>query len=141
MAKHTAKSFSRALADLAKVPAKIAPKVARRIAKDIQQNFALGEDPYRRPWAPLRPATLAKGRQPPPLTDTEAGRRGVNVTPNASGGIRLVNYVDYMGIHQAGDLPRMVARKFFPEGVLPKQWRVIWDEELTKAQKARLSRG
>jgi hypothetical protein len=45
-----------------------------------------------------------------------------------------------MGVHQDGR-PDMAARKFFPEGVLPRKWRAIWQEELTLATKARLGRG
>lgn len=139
--KTTAKAFSRALAELTRVPSQIAAKVAERIGEDIQKNFDEGQDAYRRAWAPLRPATLAKGRFPPPLTDSRDGRDSIRVFASGRAGVQMVCSVGYMGIHQAGDLPRMVARKFFPNGVLPAAWRTIWKEELVKATKARLSRG
>jgi phage gpG-like protein len=140
LAKFTARGYARALADLASVPAQIAPRVALRIAADIQQNFSAGVDPYGRAWAPLRPRTLAKGRHPPPLTDTGRGRSGIRVFAMSGAGVAMTSDVSYMGIHQDGS-PRMAARKFFPEGVLPAKWRAIWQEELTLSTRARLARG
>lgn len=140
MAKFTAQQYSRALADLAGIPAQIAPKVAVRISADIQQNFDAGVDPYGRAWAPLRPRTIAKGRFPPPLTDTSRGRSGIRVFAQSGAGVAMTSSVDYMCVHQDGR-PGMAARKFFPEGVLPKKWRAIWQEELTLATRARLARG
>lgn len=140
MAKLTVKGYSKALADLAAVPSQIAPKVAKRIRRDIALNFSAGRDPYRRTWAPLAKATIARGRHPPPLTDTWKGRRGVRVVPRSRAGIGITSSVDYMGIHQDG-APNIPARKFLPESKLPSEWKRIWQEELTRATKARLSRG
>ena len=140
LAKFTARGYARALADLASVPAQIAPRVAARISVDIQASFDAGTDPYGRAWAPLRPRTIAKGRHPPPLTDTSRGRSGIRVFAQSGAGVAMTSSVDYMGIHQDGR-PGMAARKFFPEGVLPRKWRAIWQEELTLATRARLARG
>jgi phage gpG-like protein len=141
LAKFTAKAFSRALAELATVPSQIAPAVAKRINREIQKNFDAGVDPYGHAWAPLRPRTLAKGRHPPPLTDTRKGRRSVRAFATQAAGVAITVGVGYMGIHQAGDPPRMVARKFLPNRVLPASWRAIWQQELTKLTRKRLSRG
>lgn len=139
MAKFTAKQFSQALSDLTRVPAKIAPAVARGIKADIESNFDAGQDPYKRAWAPLRPATLAKGRHPPPLTDTGKGRAGIAVFATARSGVQITSSVSYMATHQTGR-PNMAARKFLPENVLPAAWRAIWQSELSKAVRERLSR-
>lgn len=141
MAKFTAKGFSRALAELATVPSQIAPAVAKRINREIQKNFDAGVDPYGRAWAPLRPRTLAKGRHPPPLTHTRKGRRSVRAFATQNAGVAITVGVDYMGIHQAGDPPRMVSRKFLPSRSLPAAWKAIWQDELTKLTRRRLSRG
>ena len=138
MAKFTAKGFSAALNSLASVPSQVAPKIAQRIAKAIDKQFTDGVDPYGRPWAPLRPRTLAKGRHPPPLTNTGAGRRSVRVVPARGAGVRITVGKGYMGIHQDGDPPRMVDRKILPEGAAPKSWTKIYQEEISKSVRAKL---
>jgi phage gpG-like protein len=141
LAKFTAKQFSKALSDLVKVPSQIAPAVAKKINRELQRQFDAGVDPYGRPWAPLRPATIAKGRHHPPLTDTHAGRNSVKAHATQDAGVQITVGVGYMGIHQAGDLPRMVARKFLPTRGLPSGWRDIWELELIRMTRKRLSRG
>src|SRR5689334_8171255 len=126
---------SRAIRELTKVPAQIAPAVAKRIKKDIERYFSAGTDPYGKPWAPLRPATLAKGRRPPPLTDTSKGRKGIKVKPQAGAGLRITSDTSYMVYHMRATGNR-AARKFLPEGVLPANWSKIWQEELDKKLKA-----
>ena len=56
-------------------------------------------------------------------------------------GVAVTFGVDYMGVHQSGDPPRMVARKFLPTRKLPDSWRKIWQQELTKLVRRRLTRG
>ncbi len=138
MATFTAKQFSAALAKLASVPSAIAPSVARKINRELRRQFDQGVDPYGKPWAALRPRTLAKGRHPPPLTDTHAGRDSVRAKAGSGAGVQITVDVPYMGIHQNGDPPRMVARKFLPERALPKAWKEIWELELIRATKKRL---
>jgi hypothetical protein len=122
---------SRALRDLAKVSSKISAAVSKRIKRDIEKYFSAGTDPYRKPWAPLKPATIAKGRHHPPLTDTRKGRRGIKVTPRAGAGVSIVSNTDYMQFHMRAT-PDRAARKFLPEGVLPAAWEKIVREELEK---------
>jgi hypothetical protein len=137
VATYTTLEFGKALTSLAGVPSQVARTVAKRISWDIQANFDLGRDPYRKAWHPLAPSTIKRGRFPPPLTDTRAGRQGVKVKPMQSGGIKLLNSVDYMGFHQKGEGQKR--RSFFPDNTLPKKWQSIWDEELTKAVEKKLN--
>jgi hypothetical protein len=127
---------SRAIRDLTKVPAQIAPAVAKRIKKDIERYFSAGTDPYGNPWAALKPATLAKGRHPPPLTDTRVGRRGITVKPMQGSGVQIKSDTYYMVYHMRATANR-AARKFLPEGVVPANWYKIWQQELDKQIKAR----
>lgn len=127
---------SGALRELAKVPAQIAPAVAKRIKQDIERYFSAGQDPYGKAWATLRPATLAKGRRPPPLTDTGRGRSGIRVSPTQGAGLQITSDVPYLVYHMRATANR-AARKFLPEGVLPAKWFKIWQEELDKKIKAR----
>ena len=122
------KEFSRAMRQLTRVPAQVAREVSAEINALIQEGFDRGTDPYGRPWAPLRPATLAKGRRPPPLTDTGKGRAGVYAKPMSGAGILLVSEVPYMRKHQMGAPPRLVRRDFLPINVLPKAWNAAIKE-------------
>jgi len=141
LANFTTKQFSAALSKLTMVPSRIAKPVAKSINRELQRGFDEGVDPYGKPWAPLAPRTLAKGRHPPPLTDTHAGRDGVIAAASSGAGVQITSSVSYMGIHQAGDRPRMPARKFLPWRNLPKSWAEIWELELVKATRKALSRG
>lgn len=134
--KYTAREFSQALRFLVKVPSQITPQVAKRLKWEILQNFDKGQDAYRKRWAPLKPSTLKRGRFPPPLTDTGAGKRGIVVTPSSGAGIQIVSNVPYMRRHQLG-APRanLVVRAFLPTGVLPKRWNQIIQEEYDKTIK------
>src|SRR5690606_17437543 len=67
--------LARALRELVRVPSQIAGAVSDAINDRIQAGFDQGTDPYGSPWAELAPYTLAKGRTPPPLTES-GGLRG-----------------------------------------------------------------
>lgn len=124
-------SATRAFRELASIPSKIARNVADRIAKNIQKRFDLGQDPYGKPWQPLAPATLRKGRHPPPLTDTGRGRASIKVRPTRGAGIGISVGTDYMWRHQKGS-PRLPRRAFLPTNTLPKEWSEIYRDELEK---------
>jgi hypothetical protein len=141
MSKHTTLSFSKALKSLLGVPAQIAAAVSKDINKDIQDKFDAGQDPYGKSWAPLKPATLAKGRHPPPLTDTRKGRKGVKAKPMQGAGISLTSSISYMAIHQKGNPPILARRSFFPDNTIPKQWLKFWESRLAKGIKVKLSDG
>lgn len=141
LAKFTTKEFSKALRSLVDVPSQIARPLADGIAKFIDSGFSAGTDSYGRPWAPLMPRTLAKGRHPPPLTETHAMRDSAQVRPSQGGGVSVVFTDSKAGLHQHGDPPRMVAREVLPVNTLPAPWRALWQSLLTEATKRRLSSG
>jgi hypothetical protein len=138
VARFSAAEYSQALRLLVKVPSQISAKVADRIKKEILKGFTSGKDPYGGAWAPLRPATLAKGRTPPPLTDTGKGKRSIKVSPVSGAGVQVTVGKAYMKYHMTGT-PIMVPRRFLPVNSLPKAWRKIWQEELTKAARKKLN--
>ena len=113
---------------LARVPSQIATAASDKIGKLIQDSFDRGVDPYGNPWADLRPATLAKGREPPPLTDSHRMRNSIAVAPLQSAGIALSMASPYAGFHQVGT-KWMVQRIIYPDHGLPKAWKAIIDAE------------
>jgi hypothetical protein len=100
----------------------IALEASIEIFETIDSSFTLGADPYGETWAPLAPATIAKGRTPPPLTDTGAMREGlrVSVTQDAI----VASLPDPAGYHQTGTR-HMPARPVLPDDArgLPDAWR------------------
>jgi phage gpG-like protein len=139
MAKYTALEFSNALRASIRVPSQIATPLAKAISKDIQQNFDIGQDPYEKKWKPLKKSTLRKGRTPPPLTDTGAGRKSVKVKPSKDAGIIITVGVSYMKYHQTG-APNLARRSFLPTSTLPKTWKLYWDAEMAKAVRKKLTK-
>lgn len=87
--KTNARKFSAAILELARIPSQVSAQAARDLSKEIQRSFDKGVDPFGKPWKPLAKATIAKGRRPPPLTDTGAGRRSVIVRPAVGAGIQI----------------------------------------------------
>ncbi len=121
------------LGELASVPSRVAKDASKRIAKLIDDQFNNGVDPYGNPWAPLMPATLKKGRRPPPLTDTRAMRDGVSVAPRAGAGVAIEIDADYAQFHQGGTA-NMEARPILPaESELPDEWQDAIESSLHKA--------
>jgi hypothetical protein len=119
------------IADLARIPSRVAPIVAEKLAEELDAEFSAGVDPYGRAWAPLAASTEARGRTPPPLTDSHAMRDGVRVAPLRGAGVGIT--VPHPGLpHQTGwsgeqgDGP---ARPILPAGSeLPDAWEdVIFD--------------
>ncbi len=127
--RYSTKQFVRALRDLAKVPSRVSSAYAEELRQQLDQQFATGQDPYGRAWAPLKPATLRQGRHPPPLTDSGHMSRNITALPMSGAGVRLVSTVDYSVYHQEGTT-HMAARPFFPTNVLPSKWRQILDRLL-----------
>jgi hypothetical protein len=116
------------LRELKRVPEFAVPEAAEGIQELLAEQFAQGRDPYGLPWAPLKPATLRKGRRPPPLSASGALRNEVLRVPQASaafGRITLTLGPRYGAFHQTGTRD-MAQRLIFPEGRLPARWeRVI----------------
>jgi phage gpG-like protein len=97
------------------------PKVMSQASRDaaeeledlIEAQFAHGVDPFGEEWAALSPATLKKGRHPPPLTD-EGLLRAAHVAPLQSAGLEVSFDEDYAEFHQSGT-GRMPKRQLVPE--------------------------
>ena len=89
---------------LADVPRVASELVSERLAQLVQLEFDAGVDPFGVAWAPLAPATVARGRHAPPLTDTRQLRESLLVYPSAAGGVRMsIGTADHpAGPHQDG---------------------------------------
>lgn len=115
------------MGELTRVPARVAARVAEELQHELRAEFEAGTDPYGDPWAPLAPATEARGRTAPPL---KPGRMldSLRVAPQAAGGVGIaINHP--AEIHQTGwSGPRSSgpARPMVPDrDVLPEAWREI----------------
>jgi hypothetical protein len=119
---------------LAGVPSRAAPQAARAIRVLIGKQFTAGRDPFGRPWRALRPATLAKGRHPPPLTDTAKMRRGIRVFAKAKVGIAITVPAPPGQFHQFGTR-KMARRQILPLSPprLPPTWRKAIERATRKA--------
>lgn len=127
---------------LAYVPRRVAIVAAPKLTLLLRRGFAKGQDPYGKPWKPLRPATLAKGRHPPPLTDKGPLAEGTEAKPNPGNraGVRLLVRKPYGLPHQTGfrnaQTKRMVpARKILPDRGIPKAWSKVLREAASEAFK------
>jgi hypothetical protein len=127
--------FARALRELAKVPSAIAAPVAHALTARMRRDFRSGQDAYGRAYAPLAPASLARGRTPPPLRKYA---RFANVTPLPSVGVAMLVTHPQAGFHQTGTT-HMPKRIVVPDGVVPAEWRRIIDREFKRAVKAKVA--
>lgn len=109
----------RSVEQLAYVPRKVAVVAAPKITRLLRQQFRNGTDPYGRAWRPLRPATVAKGRRPPPLTETGDLRDGTKAKV-ARAGIRLSVRSPYGVYHQTGFVNARTGRHVAPRRILPQ---------------------
>lgn len=122
---------------LAEVPATASREVAEQITGRLDAGFSAGTDPYGRGWAPLAPATLRKGRHPPPLTDTRRLRSGTVARPRAGAGVALLTGDAYGGYHQTGTR-HMPARPILPRGSMPATWNAIIRTAVANAARRRM---
>jgi hypothetical protein len=120
---------------LAEVPSQASKAASSEIQKLVEAEYDTGSDATGRAWAPLRPATLAKGRTPPPLTATHAMRDGTKVAPQAGAGIQITFDTDYAVFHHTGT-EHMEARPVAPTGAFPASW----EEALEQACEAAVAR-
>lgn len=114
--------LARNIGRLAAIPSRMAPAVSRELAALIQQEFNAGVDPYGRPWAKLKPSTLARGRRPPPLTNTGKMRGGITVKPMQGAGVEISFASDVPGIFHQYGTKKMAARPMLPRGAFPATW-------------------
>lgn len=126
------------LGELSTVPSRAAAEASGEINELIHQQFVQGADPYGRPWAPLAPATLAKGRAPPPLFDSGDMASETGARPAQGAGIEL-NVPAPGGFHQFGsrNVPwntRNPARPILPDGdELPEAWQAAIEKAVDNA--------
>lgn len=115
-------NLSARLRELASVPSQAAKEASESISDLIQEEFDAGTDPYGKSWAPLRPATLKKGRHPPPLTDTHNMRDSIDVQPMRGAGIQITLDETPATFHQTGTV-KMAKRPILPDGGrMPPTW-------------------
>jgi phage gpG-like protein len=124
-------TVAKAVRGLARVPSQAAAGAAEEIAALIQQEFDAGRDPYGDAWADLMPATLDKGRSPPPLTD-DGDLRDVDVRAQVGAGIAIELGEPYGAFHQIGTRT-MKARPILPVHGLPDTWRRAIADEVDRA--------
>jgi hypothetical protein len=123
--------LAKTMRQLQRIPSKLAPALADQYNAFLQAGFDAGTDPYGNPWAPLRPATLARGRFPPPLTDKGPLRANAKLVPSAGSGLELIAQVPYGFIHMSGAPERnLVKRRYFPDSGLPAAWKRALEDEL-----------
>jgi hypothetical protein len=136
MAGEVALGLAKSIRQLSRVPAQTASAVAEQLSSELEQGYAAGIDPYGQAWAPLRPSTLARGRTPPPLTDTGAMRSASVVSPLGGAGVGFGGLPEYAVYHQEGTA-QMARRRVLPDAGLPSAWRAI----IAREYRAALERG
>jgi hypothetical protein len=115
--------LERNIGQLARVPSRAAASAAERIHGRLQEQFDRGVDPYGHPWAPLRPATIRRGRTSPPLTNTREMRdHELEVKPLPGAGIGITFNPEAPALFHQKGTSRMKARPILPTGTLPKAW-------------------
>lgn len=124
------------LRELADVPAKVSKKASEEIEKLMQEQFDQGTDAYGKAWKPLAPATVARGRGAPPLTDSGAMRGTLEVRPLPGAGVGIT--IDHPGgVHQTGwngPQGKGPSRPIIPSrGSLPPAWSEVIKAEAVQA--------
>lgn len=117
-----------------------ASKVAERFEDQLEHQYATGTDPENEGWAELAESTLARGRKPPPLTDTGEMRRNSRAVAGLSGiaGIRVTvdkpSKPEVPNFHQDGT-EHMPARPILPEAgkPLPAAWAAAAEQGAAEA--------
>jgi hypothetical protein len=116
------------LTRMSDIPRRTAVDAAPKIEALVQAQFRAGTDPYGRSWRRLMPSTIAKGRKPPPLSDTKALRDGTRVFARAAhrAGIVIQLGESYGYFAQVGfrvGKTVVPARRILPQFGLPDSWR------------------
>lgn len=119
------------------LPRKVAAEAKPEIDRLLRRQFAAGVDPYGRPWAPLRPATIATGRRAPPLTGFTRelrGGTGVILGGGNKAGLRVRLGAPYGYFHQVGYRNARTGRKVPARRILPQfGMPVAWNMALRRA--------
>ena len=111
---------------LGTITQKVLARASVLIGADIDNEFSGGHDPYGMPWDKLSEATLARGRNNPPLTDSGAMRQSVNVRPEGPSSL-LITIAHPALPHQDGWIGPQGSgppRPLVPPnaGVMPDAW-------------------
>lgn len=118
--------LANALRKLAAVPSQVSKDAAAEITELLWDEYAAGQDPRGSAWKPLAPSTIAKGRKPPPGTETFQMRDSTRAVPGSGAGILLEVGPSYATYYDA-------VRNIFPRDGLPPSWR----EAIRKALETR----
>lgn len=132
------KETIRRLSDLSRATAEEAREPLNTF---LQQQFRAGTDPYGKPWAPVKPSTLARrkvSRSSTPLTDTATMREGTLVEVRSGGraGLVIKAGAAYSYFHQVGFRvyrARVPARPVLPDRGIPAAWRRVLDDAARRA--------
>ncbi len=117
-----------ALSELATIPSQVTGRAAPRITDQMQDDTRAAVDPYKRPYAPHKPATAKRWGAHPLLQMSGAGVDSLKAEPMAGAGIQ-VTADDHMGFTQAGT-PSQAVRAVMPNSPqLPASWNEILSEE------------
>lgn len=116
------------VADLARVPSRIAKPISEKFNAEIQLEFAQGSDPYGFPWKPLAPYTIRKKGHDLIMIQTGETQKLTLAQPLGGAGIELVSTKKAgwnMDAH--GNRP---ARPVLPHRKeLPERWQAIIEAE------------
>lgn len=118
-----ARGLARTIRDLAGVPSRAARYVANRLSGRIQDGFDQGVSPAGTPWAALKASTLARGRTPPPLTESGLLRGATYFAPSGGAGVELHTTDEHGGAEHMSGRADMAARPYYPVGRLPESYR------------------
>lgn len=118
--------LANALRKLAAVPSQVSKDAAAEITELLLDQYAGGTDPRGNRWKDLAASTIAKGRTPPPGTETFQMRDSTRAVPGSGAGILLEVGPAYATYYDA-------VRNIFPRDGLPPSWR----EAIRKALEAR----
>lgn len=117
---------------LGEVPSRAASEASDRIAALIEEEFAAQSDAYGNPWAPHKPATIARWGEHDILTLSGVMRDHVTVAPMRGAGISITFDEDYAGWHHVGTR-YMVRRPVLPLETMPATWTAALEEAYANA--------
>lgn len=120
------------LRKLASVPSQAAASASAKIKELIDAEFAGQMDPYGRPWAPHKPATVKRWGQHAILDLSGKMKAGVTVAPMQGAGVAVTFDQDYAEHHMTGTA-NMVPRQVLPTNTLPASWNAALSEAVEES--------
>jgi phage gpG-like protein len=108
--------------------------IERNLHDVIENEFNRGVDPYGKPWSPLKPSTLRKGRKPPPLTGPTRRLRGDIVIHADSAQVFVHIPAEYTTHHQFGaPSVNLAQREMVPTSGPSASWNKAITDAIDKA--------